>query len=191
MLAQAAAILALTAFPGHLGGGLDHAQIQSRPIAAAPTEGLSLWRGAQVGMSMAQVRALFPAAVSAPKTGGGSGADREGLRLPNVDLGGSQATARLFFRDDELISVEVTLNRVASGHTEANERLAASIARNLTQQYGSSYDCGDQNFWQVSTFRCKWIDGRLSIQLWYMDVAGQAPTLYVSYRQIDDPGYAL
>ena len=70
-------------------------------------------------------------------------------------------------------------------------QLARGIAVDLTGRYGGGYDCGDRSLGDVTAYECKWLRAPLSVRLWYMDTAGEAPLFYVAYRQADDPGYNL
>ena len=90
-----------------------------------------------------------------------------------------------------LVSVELTLADLEPARSARNVQLARSIAVDLTGRYGGGYDCGDCSLADATAYECKWLRAPLSVRLWYMDAAGQAPLFYVAYRQADDPGYNL
>ena len=161
------------------------------PSVSAPVRGLDLWRGAKVGMTASEVRVLFPTTIPpvapAPLTGG----EVDRLQLAGVELAGRPAVAHFFFKDAALVAVELTLIGLRSSASVANVQTAKNIAQTFDAQYGQAYDCGDRSFDEVTTYECKWLRKPLSVRLWYMDTAGQAPLFYVAFRQADDPGYDL
>lgn len=161
------------------------------PTVADPIRGLDLWRGAKVGMRVDQVRALFPAATPPPVPSTLTGGEVDRLQLAGVRLAGQVAVAHFFFKDAELVSVELSLPGLRPAASAANVETVRSVAAAFTARYGQAYDCGDRSFGDVTAYECKWLDKPLSIRLWYMDTAGQAPLFYLAYRQADDPGYNL
>lgn len=171
--------------------GADRTAAARIPTVAGAMPGLELWRGAKIGMSIAEVRRLFPAArpPEAPMVLTGGEVDR--LELTSVDLESRAATARFFFKGGGLVSVELSLPSLRPAATAENMSAAREIGERFTARYGRSYDCGDRSFGEIDAYGCKWLKSPLSIRLWYMDVAGQAPLFYVAYRQANDPGYNL
>ena len=161
------------------------------PTVADPAVGLDLWRGAKVGMSVGQVQRLFPGGVAPAQPTTLTGGEVDRLQLAGVDLDGHAAVAHFFFRDAALLSVELTLADVLPAASVRNVEIAKHISADLTARYGAGYDCGDESFGDVAAYECKWLKGRLSIRLWYMDTAGQGPLFYLAYRQADDPSYNL
>ena len=161
------------------------------PTLADPITGLDLWRGAKVGMDVTAVRRAFPAAVPPATPTILTGGEIDRLQLSAVDLDGRRAVAHFFFKEGGLVSVELTLPGLKPGESAANARDMARLAEHLTGTYGDAYDCGDRSESDITAYGCKWLRKPLSIRLWYMDVAGQAPLFYLAFRQADDPGYDL
>jgi hypothetical protein len=161
------------------------------PTIADPIIGLDLWRGAKVGMSEAEVQRLFPQATPPAQLTTLTGGQVDRLQLDAVDLQGRPATAHFYFAGPQLVAVELTASGFKPGQPTGNMALAQSIAAGYSATYGQGYDCGSKSLGDVGAYECKWLKGRLSIQLWYMDVAGQAPLFYIAYRQADDPSYNL
>jgi hypothetical protein len=159
--------------------------------AAALAQGLDLWRGAKVGMSADEVQRLFPRAGSPSKPTILTGGQMDRLQLEPIDLDGRPATAHFYFAGPQLVAVELTASGFKSGEPAHNIERAKRIAAGYSATYGQGYDCGDKSLGDIAAYECKWLKGRLSIQLWYMDVAGQAPLFYIAYRQADDPSYNL
>jgi hypothetical protein len=191
MLAQVLAAIMLTG-TGGLAEPVAPAPNNPRPPTVAdPIKGLDLWRGAKVGMSEAEVQRLFPLAGPPAKSTILTSGQLERLQLESVDLNGRSATAHFYFSGSQLVTVELTASGFEPGQPTRNMELAKSIAASYSATYGQGYDCGLKSLGDISAYECKWLKGPLSVQLWYMDVAGQAPLFYVAYRQADDPSYNL
>ena len=161
------------------------------PTIADPVKGLDLWRGAKVGMGVSQVLALFHGAAAPPNPTTLTGGEVDRLQLTGVDLAGHPAVAHFYFNNDELVSVQLSLNDLRAAASVKNITAAEQISAEISALYGASYDCGDKSFADVAAYECKWLKKPLSIRLWYMDTSGQAPLFYLAYRQADDPGYNL
>jgi hypothetical protein len=172
-------------------GGQSANDTPPPPTVADPVIGLDLWRGAKVGMSDVEVQRLFPKAAAPPKETILTGGQVDRLQLEATDLQGRPATAHFYFAGPQLVAVELTATGFKPGEPTRNLARAMSIAKAYAATYGQGYDCGDKSLGDVGAYECKWLKGRLSIQLWYMDVAGQAPLFYIAYRQADDPSYNL
>ena len=191
MLAQVLAAIMLAGMGGLADPMTSASNNPQPPTVANPIKGLDLWRGAKVGMSETEVRRLFPLAQPPAKPTILTGGQWERLQLDAVDLNGQAATAHFYFASSQLVIVELTASGFESGQPTRNMVLAKSIAASYSATYGQGYDCDLKSLGDISAFECKWLKGPLSIQLWYMDVAGQAPLFHVAYRQADDPSYNL
>ena len=142
-------------------------------------------------MAVYDVRRLFPAAQPPAGAVVLTGGESELLELGGVALAGHPAIARFYFKQSELVSVQVGVTDLRPSRSASNEDAARSIADALSRSFGKGYDCGDRSLGDLTAYECKWLRKPLSIRLWYMDVAGQSPLFYVAYRQSDDPGYNL
>jgi hypothetical protein len=166
----------------------------SAVVAVAPFSAVNdvdLWRSARTGQSIQTVRSLFPS-VHSPQTAQVlTGGDVDRLELDGVELYGQVFTARFYFGADRLTSVQLVLTTLAPASSARNISAAKSISGALSTEYGPGYDCGDQSATDISTYECKWLKTPVSIRLRYLDVAGQAPFLLISYRQAGDPSYDL
>jgi hypothetical protein len=191
MRAQVLAAMALAGVAAWSSAAAADPNTPPPPTIADPIKGLDLWRGAKVGMTVTDVRRLFPLAAPPEKRNTLTGGQVDLLQLPSADLDGRPATAHFYFAGPELVAVELTASGFKPGERISNMALAKAIADRYAASYGPGYDCGSRSLGDVDVYECKWLKGRLSIQLWYMDVAGQAPLFYVAYRQADDPSYNL
>ena len=167
-----------------------------RPLLAPPsvadqTPPVDLWHGAEVGMNVAQVERLFPSAAPPQVATLLTGGETDLLELHGVDLNGHVAVAHFYFRGGSLAAVNVNLTDLKPSVSAQNVNDMHRIASDLTASYGAEYDCGDKSESSITAYGCKWLQGPLSIRLWYMDVAGQAPLFYLAYRPAADPGYDL
>jgi hypothetical protein len=142
-------------------------------------------------MSVAEVRRQFPNAGVTVRTARLTGGEADLLELDNVDLAGHAAMGHFYFSGAGLTAVELTPSGLEPGRTSRNLATVKAIAAAYSARYGQGYDCGPSGLGDVNTYRCKWLVGKVAIQLWYMDVAGQAPLAYVAFRQADDPSYNL
>lgn len=183
MLIQVLAALTLAGTPS--------APLTRVPTVADPIRGLDLWRGAKVGMGVAEVGRLFPAAVPPTTPTVLTGGELDRLQLSGVELDGRPAIARFFFKGPELTSVELNFPGLRPAASETNIALVKQVASHLGLTYGQGYDCGDKSSGNIDVYECKWLRGPLSVRLWYMDVAGQAPLFYLAFRQASDPSYNL
>jgi len=184
-------LAALVAMPAAAAFARSASDTPPPPTVADPVKGLDLWRGAKVGMTVDDVRRLFPLAAAAKTPNILTGGQVDLLQLGDADLGGRPATAHFYFKGPELQAVELTASGFKPGAPAANMALAKGLADGYAAALGPGYDCGSRSLADIDIYECKWLKGRLSIQLLYMDVAGQAPLFYVAYRQADDPSYNL
>lgn len=152
--------------------------------SAGAARAQALWGGAEVGMSVDQVRRLYPHASATP--GRETDPVPEVLQAPAPPLGGKPTTARFLFRAGGLIAVQLE-PRVGAGNTQANVEIAKRLAQDYTVRLGQAYDCGDFGSSNIAEYQCKWLNGEVAVRLWYLDVAGQAPVLRLRFRRADDP----
>ena len=161
------------------------------PTVVDPHRGLELWGGAKVAMTAAQVQALFPRAAAPGRQTLLTDGEAELLELPGVTIAGRPAAAQFYFREGALVAVKLAVTGLPPDAPGRGLAAAAAAADVLHRRYGSGYDCGDRSFGDISAYECKWLRDAVSIRYWYMDIAGQAPLMYVAFRQADDPGYDL
>lgn len=171
-----------------LASGLAFGVMLCRPAAVAATAP-QLWPGVPLAMSAEAFKATFPAAFAPKDPQTLIGGEREAYRLQGLSLAGEPAWARFFFKDGRLAALEVTPNDVRAGHTRDNLAIAHRVVEGYTRRYGRGYDCADRSDADVTSYECKWSAPGVSIRLWYMDVAGQAPDFYVATRAFDDPNF--
>jgi hypothetical protein len=153
---------------------------QDRP----PPPGTELWNGAKVGMTPAQVQAIFPAAQVVHNGEALLDNAKQRLMLTGVrQPTGETATVGFYFRDESLNEVNIISN-VPPGQTEANVKHAEAIAHYLAPRFGKPTTCGTRE--GLLAFECDWLKNGVSASVTYMDVAGQSPFLETAIRAIVD-----
>ena len=159
-------------------------------VFAYPTcaPGQELWRGLEVGASLKSVRQAFPDATQPLSVTTLADGETDDLTTHALSLGDRLVEARFFFRDGGLTSVQlVPVARRAD--PAATLQMAKRFSALLSERYGSPFDCGDNSYAGVGLYRCKWLSGPIIIRLWYLDAAGESPSLRVAFRKADDAAY--
>jgi hypothetical protein len=152
------------------------------PDSGQPPPGTDLWRGARVGMTPDQVRAVFPSAQTVYNGEALPDNAKQRLMLTGVPLPtGETATVGFYFRDNSLNEVHLIAN-VPAYQTQANVRRAQAIAASLAPAYGKPATCGTRA--GLLSYECDWLHGGISVSVTYMDVAGQTPFLETAIRAV-------
>jgi hypothetical protein len=139
---------------------------------------VDLWNGAQAGMSVDAVYALFSGAQPATGQSLENGAI-EALSAP-ATIDGRAANALFFFRDKVLDAVLVEQRDVQRGQRSQNLAEARELVTFATQRYGAPNRCAD---WRgVAALSCTWRDDGLAVAVSYHDFGGGSPSLSILYR---------
>lgn len=158
--------------------------------AAPPPPPLSpeLWRGSRVGMTPAQVHALFPE---------GRPAAARLSTLPPVDnavVGGAAgwavdeevfghpALATYYFAPNGLLEVVVSVKGLRLRHTRDNVETARAIRTGLLRYYGRPKVCEDTAKRGLDRLDCRWVTPTVQVGLSYVDYGGLGPNLDVAVR---------
>jgi hypothetical protein len=115
--------------------------------------------------------------------------ETDDLVSDGLTLAGTPMEVRFFFRESSLATVQIVPIGLKGSQSADNLRLARAIADDLGRSYGAPFACGDRGLGDVALFECKWLAAPIVVRLWYLDVAGQAPTLRVIFRKADDPAF--
>lgn len=140
----------------------------------------SLWRDAQLGMSPAQVSALYPAARAGNHRRLNSGATNE-LSLSGYAIGNDLFSVDFFFLDGRLEEAIMRLDEVESRDSQANqaafERLVDAAARELGRPSGC------QATRNITLFRgCQWQTKEVRVDIVFLEIGGQGVILNAYYR---------
>ena len=158
-----------------------------------PVDGLpppELWRGARVGMTAAQVKALFPEARTAPRllvtrpqvanavTGGAA------VWAVDEQVFGRPALATYYFGPTGLLEVVVSVKGLRLRHTRDNVDVARDVRGGLMAYYGTPKVCVDTDRRGLVRLDCRWVQRRVQVGLSYVDYGGLAPNLDVAVRAV-------
>lgn len=151
--------------------------------ATAPPSGkaaVPLWNGARSGMSVDQVRALFPAVESSPEPETLYGGVRGELSWPETDVLGQRARVIFFFLPDGGGLRQVMARPLAARRQASPENLALArvLAEALTQTYGQPSECGETPL----GFDCLWRSGDVDVALTLIQSTGRTTIFNVSFR---------
>ncbi len=159
-------------------------------LPAPPPATPELWRGAHVGMTPAQVQALFP---------DGRGAASNSFTrppVPNAVTGGTAvwavdeevfgrpALATYYFAPTGLLEVVVNVKGLRLRHTRDNVDAARSIRTGLLQFYGPPKVCVDTAKRGLDRLDCRWETRSVQVGLSYVDYGGLDPNLDVAVRAL-------
>jgi hypothetical protein len=156
------------------------------PIPGQPRP--ELWRGAKVGMSVDQVRALNPEARQAasqlvtrpPVANAVVGASA--VLAVDEQVFGYPAVATYYFGPTGLLEVVVNVGSLRLHHTLDNVTVARSIRDGLFQYYGRPKVCLDTDKRGLARLDCRWTARSVQVGLSYVDYGGLSPNLDVAVR---------
>lgn len=139
-----------------------------------------LWGRAADGMTVDEVRALYPqAAPAAPGTLLGDGAVARLHYL--TDLSTGPADVLFYFRGEELDAVLLHVLAVRPG-AEGNLQTARALRAALGETYGAPAYSVDQARGGQTRLAAQWTAQPLKVSLSYQDVADRRTNLWVAFR---------
>lgn len=94
----------------------------------------ALWREANYGMSIDEVRAAIPEVADAANPGELAGGAKGLLTIPKVQIAGSAYQARFFFLNDKLVQVMLSLDN--PGKFDSSLRTFETLEELLRVKYG-------------------------------------------------------
>lgn len=138
----------------------------------------SLWGSTEYGMSVDDARRSVENAVNikdSPPTESGA---VELLRVRDVDVFGSVFSARLIFKNEQLVQVSLSPEEMPSEGDA--ERLYRNISEGLTMKYGASVSNNDGKspFLTMKT----WVNGKTNITASIMTKDGKVLYLGLAYQ---------
>lgn len=153
--------------------------LSSALIPNVSVAGTALWNGAEAGMTIEQVRSLFPAARGPEEFSKGHPAFVvDGVQLGESDI----AQARLVFTAGKLSFVNLDLQNL-EGHTkDSNVGRMKSLKDRLSIKYGAPLICTEDPDAYIYQSKCEWRVGLTDITLSFIEVADQLPIIVVLYR---------
>ena len=189
MLASFAAAIALAAAQVPTLPAVDAPDIEPPPQTVAPASLLpELWRGTRVGMTAAQVHALFPdgrapapTLVSRPPVANAVVGGAAGWAVEE-QVFGYPALATYYFGPNGLLEVVVNVKGLRLRHTRDNVETTRAIRAGLLRYYGRPKICEDTNRRGLVRVDCRWQARGVQIGLSYVDYGGLGPNLDVAVR---------
>ena len=158
----------------------------SAPPLLPPTA--ELWRGSHVGMSAAQVGALFPYGrapapllVTLPPVTNAVVGGTAGWAVDEVVFG-HPALATYYFGPTGLLEVIVSVKDLRLRHTRDNVDAARDIRTGLLGYYGAPKVCLDTSRRGLDRLDCRWVTRSVQVGLSYVDYGGLGPELDVAVR---------
>ena len=143
--------------------------------------GQELWRGTSVGMTVEQVKAIIPDAVTPGDPSKLAGGATEALRLPGVEVAKIPFDAAFYFKDGGLRQVSLAVSD--RSFKDSLERFTA-VRKHLTDEYGKE-DSARSNSGTVNIEEAEWVRGDRKIVLLLMGVLTNA-VLFIHYQA--EPG---
>jgi len=166
--------------------------VHQQALVVTPVPKVELWRGATLGMTLDQVKALFP-------DGHGPGPIGDAKDAPAQDDGtqplwqmddqvyGRDGVATLFFRSGGLASVTVELKDVKAHATVGNIADARALETAFSGYYGKPKLCLDSTARGLDQVDCRWQGHGLRIGLSYQDFGGASPSMVIAIRPVPPP----
>jgi hypothetical protein len=166
--------------------------VHQQALAAAPLPKVELWRGAMLGMTLEQVKALFPSGHGASPIGDAESAPAEddgtqALWQMDDQVYGRDGVATLFFRNGGLAAVTVELKDVKPHATIGNMEDARALENAFSGYYGKPKLCFDSKARGLDRVDCRWQGHGLRIGLSYQDFGGASPSMAIAIRPVPPP----
>jgi hypothetical protein len=166
--------------------------LHQQAVAAAPVARLELWRGALLGMTLDQVKTLFPAGhapfpINGAKTLPAEDDGTLALWQMTDQVYGRDGVATLYFRNGGLASVTVNLNDIKPHATIGNMADARALENAFSGYYGKPKLCFDSTARGLDQVDCRWQGHGLRIGLSYQDFGGLSPYMAIAIRPAPGP----
>jgi hypothetical protein len=166
--------------------------VHQQALAAAPIPKVELWRGAVLGMTLDQVKALFPSGHGPTAIGDAKEAPAEddgtqALWQMDDQVYGRDGVATLFFHNGGLAAVAVNLTGVKPHATLGNMEDARALETAFSGYYGQPKLCFDSKARGLDQVDCRWQGHGLRIGLSYQDFGGASPSMAIAIRPVPPP----
>jgi hypothetical protein len=166
--------------------------VHQQAMAAAPIPKIELWRGAVLGMTLDQVKTLFPSGHAPVPIGGAKTAPaQDDGSLAQWQMSdqvyGRAGVATLFFRNGGLTSVTVDLLDIKPYATLGNLENAKELESAFSGYYGKPKLCLVSKAQGLDQVDCRWEGHGLRIGLSYQDFGGHSPYMAIAIRPVPPP----
>jgi len=166
--------------------------VHQQALASAPIPHIELWRGATLGMTLDQVKALLPKGhgpypLPGAKTPPVEDDGTDALWQMDDQVYGRTGVATFYFRSGGLASVTVNLNDVRPHATIGNMADARELETAFSGYYGKPKLCFDSTARGLDQVDCRWEGHGLRIGLSYQDLGGASPYMAIAIRPVPPP----
>jgi hypothetical protein len=140
----------------------------------------TLWQNAQHGMTIEQVKGVYPNAVSVMGSTAPDDGSRELLQLPGVMIASESFSAGFFFKNNKLTCVKL---RPDDEYTQAQcERLYTVLQQSLAAKYGRAQGTGSSAGINYRLSYTTWVSDGIDIYL-SEEFVGRRTVLELFYRK--------
>jgi len=166
--------------------------VRQQALAATPIPKIELWHGATLGMTLDQVKALFPKGYGPGPVGKAKEAPVEDdgtIALWQMDeqVYGRDGVATLFFSNGGLASVLIDMKDIEPAATADNMADAKVLETGFSGYYGKPKLCLNATARGLNQVDCRWEGHGLRIGLSYQDFGGLSPRMAIAIRPLPPP----
>lgn len=153
-------------------------------LASFPAAAGELWRGVHTGMSIDQVRAVFPSATVPVEPGTFSSGARTELEVPGPELAGQPFVAEFGFINGRLHHVRLAMTSAMS-YAQARG-VISSIREALISKYGPPVDWQDKPGDLINNASGTWRSGAVLVQFTVLGIAENPAVVQILYSEPSD-----
>jgi len=140
----------------------------------------TLWQNANYGMTLEQIKNIYPKAIPVTKDNSGPDGSKELLKINDVKISDESFSVSFFFKDNKLTRVYLNLN--TSYNKAAGDRVFNALNRSLTAKYGQPINTKDDKGTTFSTKSISWLSDGVDIFLSAIFIGDKTSTLYILYH---------
>ncbi|MDR1326254.1 MAG: hypothetical protein LBK00_09495 [Treponema sp.] len=123
----------------------------------------TLWQNAQYGMTVEQIKGVYPHTVSVMEGNFAEDGSKELLKIGEVMISYEPFSVSFFFKSNKLTCVKLSPN---DEYTKAQcERVYGILKRSLTVKYGNSISAGAASGWNLRKEHNTWLSDGVEIFL--------------------------
>ena len=135
-----------------------------------------LWKGTQYGMTVKQVKKIFPNAVT-PQNQDAIYSGVELLRLDDVKISNESFVAKFFFSNEKLVQVTLTLDNVSDFYQ--GKLIFDSLVDSLRAKYGKELSLKSSEV--LTLLEANWMSNKTNISLLCLEVNETRTTININY----------
>lgn len=148
-------------------------------LLAGPAHAVELWGGVHAGMTIQQVKDVFPEAVPPSKPSVYAGGERQELEAPGPQLSGHPFTVAFVFKGPSLVDVRLKIQSHIS-YRQAGV-LIADIEHALIAKYGAPMEWSHKPGGLMSTTSGQWRSNGILVSFLAQGVGDNPATIQIRY----------